>query len=50
LGGDRGTLEVLQCSPRPPRLLPAAAPLAAPRAPRARRTGSRFAILYDAYV
>jgi hypothetical protein len=47
LGGDRGTLEVPQ---RPPRLIrapPEATPLAAPRAPRVRRPGSRFAILYD---
>ena len=48
LGGDRGTPEVPQRPPRLLRSLLAAAPRAAPRAPRVRRPGSRFAILYDA--
>jgi hypothetical protein len=47
-GGDRGTPEVLQRLPRLLRSPLEAAPRAAPRAPRVRRLGSRFAILYDA--
>ena len=47
-GGDRGTPKVPQRHPRRLRALPAAAPRAAPQAPRVLRLGSRFAILYDA--
>ena len=47
-GGDWGTPEVPQRPPHLLRSLLAAAPRAAPWAPRVRRPGSRFAILYDA--
>ena len=48
LGRWSGTPEVPQRPPRRLLALPAAAPRAAPRAPRVWRLGSRFAILYDA--